>query len=84
MKKSTISREAMKNVFTMYLNVKYLREKNNLSTSQLAEIIQIDERKLIESEKCINTGYFYDTHIKRVCEYFNVNANDLFTRALRN
>ena len=82
MKKSNLDPQIVEAVFTMYKNAKYLREQHGLSTEEMAKIIEISEKKLIMAEACVETECFYDMHIKNICEYFQVTANDLFTKKI--
>lgn len=72
MKKMDVSPEIKEQIFTMYRNIKYLREKNNLTIKQMAEIIEISEKKLMQAESCTDIGCFYDKHIRNACLYFKV------------
>ena len=82
MEKMNVNPEIKKQIFIMYKNVKFLREKNELTIKQLAEIIGISEKKLIQAESCTDAGYFYDKHIRNICLYFKVNADILFRRKI--
>jgi len=73
-----------KPIFTLYRNIKYLRKQNRLTTGQLAEIIEISEKKLIAAERCEDVGYLYDKHLKNICLYFKVGADMLFNERLYN
>ena len=65
-------------IFTLYRNLKLLREKHGLTTKQLAEILCIDERRLILAESCTQTGCLLDLHIKRAADFFQVKPDALF------
>ena len=82
MKKINISCEIKEQVFTMHKNIKYLREKNELTIKQMAEIMKISEKKLIRAESCTDTGCFYAKHITNACIYFNVSADVLMNEKL--
>jgi len=82
MKKAIINPEIKEQIFTMYRNIRCLREKNNLTTKQLAEIMEISEKKLIISENCKEIGCFNSKHLRNACLYFNVSADDLFKKNL--
>ena len=61
----------------MYRNIKFLREKHGLTLKELAEIMEISEKKLIGAESCADVGYLYDKHLRNICIYFNVSADTL-------
>ena len=82
MKKTDISSEIKEQIFTMYKNVKFLREKNELTIKQLAETIGISKKKLVQAESCADVGYLYDKHIKNICLYFKVSADVLLKEKL--
>jgi len=66
----------------MYKSVKYLSEQYGLSIKQFADIIKNSETKLVLSETCTETGCFHDKHIKKICDYFDINPDNLFTKDL--
>lgn len=74
--------EIREQIFTMYRNIKYLREKNKLTIKQLSEIMEISERNLIMAENCKELGCFNCKHLKNACLYFNVSADMLFNESL--
>lgn len=78
MKSRNSSPEIAEKVITLCKNVSYLRKQHGLSTKQLADIIGINEIKLVLSEICEDAGYFRDSHIKNVCDYFKISPDDLF------
>ena len=82
MEKRNVNPEIKKQIFTMYKNVKFLREKNGLTIAQLAEIIGISEKKLMQAEACTDIGCFYDKHIRNICLYFKVSADTLLKEKL--
>jgi hypothetical protein len=70
-------------VFRLYKNVKYLRLKNGLTIEQMADIMKISIGRLKAVEDCKKTRLLCDYHIKHVCDYFHVNANELFRKDLK-
>ncbi len=83
MKKRGPSPEIMEQLITIYQNVKYLREQHGLSTKEFAEIIKIKEESLMLAEAGVETGCFYDIHLKNICVYFKVRADDLLKQNFR-
>ena len=80
--KQTEKSEVKDSVFVLYRNIKYLREENGLSVKQMASIVNIREKHLALSEKCMTFGYFNDEHIKKLCIFFKVTPNTLFRKKL--
>lgn len=75
---SDLNAEIVEQVYTLYSNVKHLREKNSFTIKQMAEIMDIREEKLMLAETCTDIDCFYDIHIKNICTYFKVSADYLF------
>lgn len=69
-------------IFTVYRNMNFLRNQHRLTTKQMAMIIDIDEEKLIEAERCENIDCLYDIHIRNICRFFEVRPDDLFEKTL--
>ena len=82
MEKETIYSEIREQIFIMYRNIKYLREKNGLTTKQLAEILKMREQKLIEAENCFGVGYFHEKQLKNACAYFQISTDELLSENL--
>lgn len=64
-------------IFTFYKNVKYLREKNNLTIKQMAEIIDISEKRLMQAECCVHARCLSVKHLRNICLYFKMSADTL-------
>lgn len=81
--KKTLNKENLsEKIFTLYRNVKFLREQHGLTTARFAKIINMYEEDLILAEACYAVGFFCDYHIKNICDYFSISPDDLFITKL--
>lgn len=83
MEKNKVPDNVSEEVFRLYKNVKYLRLKSGLTIEQMADIMKINTERLKAVEYCKKTRLLCDYHIKHVCDYFHVNASELFRKDLQ-
>ena len=82
MEKENIYIEIRDQIFTLYRNIKYLREKNGLTTKQMAQILGMREKKLINVEKCLSIGHIDEKHLRNVCVTFKMSTDELLNENL--
>lgn len=75
---NSISEKWKENIFILYRNVKYLREKEGLSLREFSKITGISVYRLKRVEQLKEIGILTDIHIRDIALYFHISPQLLF------